>query len=170
MTGGAALTEKAITRHRAPIQLALWYLAITIGLVSAWILIAPQGFYEEFPAGPAEWVSALPPYNEHLERDFGAATLGLAALAGLAAVWMERRLVQAAGIALFAASLPHTAYHLTTTGSYSTADNILSLGALLIQMFLPLLVVYLASGARQSPAPRAHHAASTSSPINPKEV
>jgi len=38
-----------------------------------WILLAPQGFYDTFPSGPAEWVSPLPPYNEHLLRDFGAA-------------------------------------------------------------------------------------------------
>src|SRR5918995_5000400 len=99
-----------IERHRGVIRLALVYLTVAIGLVAAWILIAPKHFYDEFP-GPAAWVSALPPYNEHLERDFGAAGLGLAVLAGLAALWMERRLVQAAAVALFVAGAPHLAYH-----------------------------------------------------------
>ena len=74
-------------------------------------------------------------------------------LAGIAAAWMERRVVQAAAVALFAGTLPHTLYHFTTTESYSTADNVLSLGGLVLQTVLPLAILYLASGARQQPAP-----------------
>ena len=59
-------------RHRGWIRFGLIYLAVTIGVVAAWILIAPKGFYDTFPGGGTHWVSALPPYNEHLERDFGA--------------------------------------------------------------------------------------------------
>jgi hypothetical protein len=121
--------------------------------VAAWILIAPKGFYDNFPGGSAHWVSALPPYNEHLERDFGATGLGLAVLAGLAAFWMERRLVQVAAICLFVAGLPHLAYHLTTTGHYSTADNVGSLTGLALDALLPLVLLYLVSHGAQSPAP-----------------
>jgi hypothetical protein len=141
-----------IERHRGVIRLALVYLAVAIGLVAAWILIAPKHFYDEFP-GPASWVSALPPYNEHLIRDFGAAGLGLAVLAAIAAVWMERRVVQAAAVALFVGSLPHAIYHSTTTEAYSTADNLVSLAGLSSEVLLPLLIFYLASGERQAPAP-----------------
>src|ERR671937_2361044 len=99
---------------RAMVRIGLWYLALSSAYVAIWILVAPKGFYDSFPAGPGKWVSALPPYNEHLERDFGAAGLGLAMLAGLAAVWWrERRLVQATALAFLAASIPHLAYHLT---------------------------------------------------------
>jgi hypothetical protein len=141
-----------LERHRGLIQFALIYLAITIGVVAAWILIAPHNFYDEFPGGSAHWVSALPPYNEHLERDFGAAGLGLTVLAVLAAVWMERRLVQAAAIVLFVSSLPHAIYHATTTEHYSASDNILTLSGLVVQTLLPLAVLYLASDRAQSPA------------------
>src|SRR5690242_16481117 len=109
-----------LTRRRGLIRFALIYLVVTIGWLAVWILVAPRSFYDNFPGGSAHWVSALPPYNEHLERDFGAAALGLAVLAGLAAFWMEQRLVQAAAITLLVASLPHLVYHLTTTGHYST--------------------------------------------------
>ncbi len=143
-----------IERHRGWIRFALIYLTVTIGVVSVWILLAPKGFYNDFPGGPAHWVSALPPYNEHLERDFGAAGLGLALLAGLAAFWMERRLVQAAAICLFAAGAPHLAYHATTTGHYSTGDNAASLAALALDVLLPLAVLYLASDHAQGLAPR----------------
>jgi uncharacterized membrane protein len=141
-----------LERHRGLIQFSLIYLAITIGVVAAWILIAPHNFYDEFPGGSTHWVSALPPYNEHLERDFGADGLGLTVLAVLAAVWMERRLVQAAAIVLFVSSLPHAIYHATTTESYSTSDNVLSLGGLIVQTLLPLAVLYLASDRAQRPA------------------
>jgi hypothetical protein len=156
-----------IERHRGVIRFALIFLALAVGLVAAWILIAPKQFYDEFP-GPSHWVSALPPYNEHLIRDFGSASLGLAVLAGLAALWMERRVVQAAAIALFVGSLPHAIYHLTTTESYSTADNIFSLAGLLLEVMLPLMILYLASGARQAPVPGA--SASTATRTTPKEA
>jgi hypothetical protein len=96
---------KPIERYRRPIGFALIYLAVGVGLAAAWILIAPRNFYEEFPVA-AEWASALPPRNEHLIRDFGSASLGLAVLACLAAVWMERRLVQATAVAFFAGLAP----------------------------------------------------------------
>jgi hypothetical protein len=141
-----------LKRHRGVIRFGLIYLAIAIGLVAAWILIAPKNFYDEFP-GPSHWVSALPPYNEHLIRDYGSAGLGQAVLAGLAAVWMQRRLVQAAAIALFVGTLPHAIYHSTTTEAYSTADNLFSLGGLYLEVLLPLLILYLASGRRQEALP-----------------
>jgi hypothetical protein len=134
-----------IRRHRALVRVALIYLTVSIGAVAVWILIAPRGFYDSFPGGGSHWVSALPPYNEHLERDFGAAGLGLAVLAALAAVWMERRVVQAAAIAILVAGLPHLAYHLTTTGRYSTGDNVGSLTGLALDVLLPVALLYLVS-------------------------
>jgi hypothetical protein len=75
--------------------------------------------------------------------------------------------VQAAAVALFIGSLPHAIYHSTTTEAYSTADNLLSLAALYLQVLLPLLILYLATGRRQAPA----HAASASAPqTTPKEA
>jgi len=117
-------------------RIALGYLAVTTGYLAVWILVAPQGFYDAFPTGPAEWVSKLPPFNEHLLRDFGAAAAGLTVLAVLAAVWLERRLVQATAVAFIVYSLPHLGYHLTTVDRYSTSDNVQSL----IGLALPIAV------------------------------
>jgi hypothetical protein len=138
-----------IKQHRAPIRIALLYLTVTIGFLALWILVAPRGFYDNFPGGSVHWVSALPPYNEHLERDFGAASLGLALLTGLAAYWMDRRVIQAAALALLAAGLPHLIYHLTTTGHYSTGDNVGSLIGLALDVVLPLGLLYLVSDGAQ---------------------
>jgi len=142
-----------IERHAALIRVGLGYLALQVGLVAAMILIAPRSFYDDFPTGPSTWVSVLPPYNEHLIRDFGSAGLGLAVVAALAAIWMDRRLVQAACVALFAGSLPHAVFHATETRALDTADNLASLTLLFLQALLPLALLWLATGARQRPAP-----------------
>jgi hypothetical protein len=139
-----------LERHRGLIRLALIYLAVTIGWVAIWILAAPKGFYDTFPGGGTHWVSSLPPYNEHLERDFGAGGLGLTVLAALSAYWMEKRLVQAAAITLLAAGLPHLIYHTTTTSHYSTGDNIASLFGLALDVLVPLAILYLASDRAQA--------------------
>lgn len=139
------MTASQVERHRGWIRFGLIYLAVTIGWVAVWILVAPKGFYDNFPGGSTHWVSALPPYNEHLERDFGATSLALAVLAALAAIWMERRVIQAAAVALFVAGVPHLAYHLTTTEHYSTGDNIASLTGLALDVLLPLALLYLVS-------------------------
>lgn len=142
-----------IERHAGLIRLALGYLAFSMGVVAVSILLAPRAFYDDFP-GWTQWVSVLPPFNEHLIRDFGAAGLGLTVLAVLAAVWMDRRLVQAAAIAICLGTLPHAIYHSTTTEALSTGDNVLSVGALYLQALVPLAILYLASARQQRiPAP-----------------
>jgi hypothetical protein len=141
-----------VERHRGLIRFGLIYLTATIGWLAVWILIAPRGFYDTFPGGGVHWVSALPPYNEHLERDFGATSLALAVLAGLAALWMDRRVIQAASISLLVAGVPHLVYHLTTTGHYSTGDNVASITGLALDALLPLALLYLVSDHAQGRA------------------
>jgi hypothetical protein len=148
-----------VERHRGLIRFGLIFLTVTTGWLAVWILIAPRGFYDTFPGGGVHWVSALPPYNEHLERDFGATSLALAVLAGLAALWMDRRVIQAASISLLVAGVPHLVYHLTTTGHYSTGDNVASITGLALDALLPLALLYLVSDHAQgragvSPRPR----------------
>jgi hypothetical protein len=103
--------------------------------VGLWGEISPRGFYGNFPAPGHHWIAALGPYNEHLIRDYAAAELGFAVLLACMTIWFaERRLVLAGGLAFVAATLPHFAYHLTTTGSFKTADNIASLGSFVVEM------------------------------------
>jgi hypothetical protein len=134
-------------------RIGLGYLAVSSAYVGLWILLAPRGFYDTFPSGPAEWVSALPPFNEHLLRDFGAAATGLTVLAVLAAVWLERRLVQATAIAFLVYSLPHLGYHLTTTDRYSTADNAQSLTGLLLPVLVSLGLLWASRGGFRAAEP-----------------
>jgi hypothetical protein len=130
-------------KPRRWLRAGLLFLAATPAFVSGWILLAPRSFYDDFPGGGREWVSALPPYNEHLLRDYGAANLGFFVLLVAAAVLLERRLVQVALLAYAASAAPHLVYHLTTTESYSTSDDVLSLGSLALTVLLPLGLLLL---------------------------
>ena len=109
--------------------------------VGIWGVIAPHSFFESFPGAGHHWVSALGPYNEHLVRDYAAAELGFAALLVLAALWFQRGLVLGAGAAFLVATLPHFVYHLTTTGSFSTADDLASLGAFVVELVVVVLAM-----------------------------
>jgi len=123
-------------------------------VIAAWSLTSPHGFYRDFPGLGRHWVSALPPYNEHLLRDFGAANVTIALVLLGAALFCERRLVQVAVVAFFLGSLPHFIYHLTTTDHYSTSDNIWSLGAFVVELVIAIAVWVLTVRAPRRHEPR----------------
>jgi hypothetical protein len=126
---------------------ALTVLAISQATVGIWGLLAPHGFYTGFPGFGHHWVSPIGPYDEHLVRDYAALELGFAVLLAGAAIWFERRLVLVAGAAFLAGTLPHFAYHLTTTDHLSTADNAASLGSFAIEIALAVLAMAVAARA-----------------------
>jgi hypothetical protein len=126
---------------RAPAQFIAARVALAlVGVaqleIALWGLIAPRSFFDDFPGAGHHWVSALGPYNEHLVRDYAAAELGLAGLLFAAAVSFERRLVLAAGTVFLLATVPHFAYHLTTTEHLSTSDNLASLASFVLEIVL----------------------------------
>jgi hypothetical protein len=130
-------------QSRGLIRAGLVLLAIPSVVIAAWSLISPRGFYDNFPGAGRHWVSALPPYNEHLLRDFGSTNLTIALFLLGAALFMERRLVQVAVIAFFLGTVPHFIYHLTTTDHYSTSDNIWSLGGFIVELLIAAGVWFL---------------------------
>jgi hypothetical protein len=114
----------------------LLLLAFPSAVIAAWGLAAPRNFYDSFPGAGRHWVSALPPYNEHLLRDFSAASLAMVVFLVGAAILLERRMIQVALIAFLAYSIPHFAYHVTTADHYSTGDNLGSLGGFVVTMLI----------------------------------
>lgn len=104
--------------------------------VGVWGEVAPRSFYDTFPGFGRHWVSPIGPYDEHLVRDYASAEIGLAVLLACAAIWFTRKVVLIAGAAFLAATLPHFAYHLTTTDKLPHIDNALSLGGFVIEMAL----------------------------------
>jgi hypothetical protein len=123
-------------RSRGLIRTGLVLLALPSVVIATWALISPRGFYDDFPGAGRHWVSALPPFNEHLVRDFGAANVTFAIVLLGAALFCERRLVQVAVVAFVLGTLPHFIYHLTTTDHYSTSDNIWSLGGFVVELLI----------------------------------
>jgi hypothetical protein len=116
--------------------------------IGIWGLIAPHSLWADYPGAGHHWIAPMGPYDQHLIRDFAAAELGFAVLLVCAAIWFERRLVLAAGAAFLTATIPHFAYHLTTTSMLSSTDNVISLGGFALEM----IVVVAAMGvAAQSP-------------------
>jgi hypothetical protein len=113
-------------------------LALPSAVIAVWGLISPRGFYGSFPGAGRHWVSALPPYNEHLLRDFAAASLAIVVFLVGAAIVLERRAIQVALIAFLAYTIPHLGYHLTTTDHYSTSDNLGSLGGFIVTLVIAL--------------------------------
>jgi len=133
------------SRRSVAARIGLILVAAGNAELGIWGVVAPHSFYRSYPGFGHHWVSALGVYNEHLVRDFAAASLGLSVMLAAAAIWFERRIVLIAGTAFLAATLPHFAYHVTTTESFSTADNTASLGAFVLEMVVVALAMLTAA-------------------------
>lgn len=125
-------------------------LAVGQGVAAVWALASPRSFYDDFPGGGRQWVSALPPYNEHLTIDYASGAIALTLLAVLAAVILERRVVQVAAATWVVFALPHFVYHLTTLEVYSTTDAVGNAVTLGLAVVIPLAILV---GLRAAPAP-----------------
>src|SRR3972149_11848600 len=122
-------------------------LALAAANVGVWALAAPRSFYDDFPGGGRSWVSALPPYNEHLVRDVGGLNLALALLLVWAAVALERRLVQVALAAALVYAVPHFIFHVSNLDNLSTGDQVGQTVSLTLAVLLPLALLPLAARA-----------------------
>jgi hypothetical protein len=118
--------------------------------------LAPSSFYSGFPGGRG-WVQLLPPYNEHLIRDVGGLSLGLAVLTGAAALTLQRRLVIVTALAILVWSTPHLIFHLGHLEGLSTSDKVGQMVVLVLGVAAPLALLGLAMaagrGARSTPSP-----------------
>lgn len=136
---------------------------LALGGVQAYLglyaLLAPLGFYENFPFGRG-WVALLPAYSEHLVRDVGGLFLLSAGVLIAAGVLLGRQLVAVALATFLLYSMPHTIYHYLNFGPFATADvvaNVIGLGA---QVLVPIALLALlwrspVDAPEAAPAPRA---------------
>ena len=135
--------------HRTGLRAGLAILTATALSVGLWALFLPRSFYDDFPASARGWVSALPPYNEHLLRDVGALNLALGVLLALGAISLERRVVQASLVAWLVYAVPHFVYHVTEIGALPFFDDAANIGGLGLVVVLPLvLLFFLPRGAK----------------------
>ena len=144
----SAIAARPVAALRMPARVGLALVAAAQAEVGIWGLVAPHSFFTDFPGAGRHWVSALGPYDEHLLRDYAAAELGFALLLAAAAIRPVRNVVLAAGAAFLAATLPHLAYHLTSTDRLATADDIASIGGFALE--LALVAAAMAAAVRAS--------------------
>ena len=119
-----------------PYRYGLLAVAIAQLGVTLQALLAPRSFYEDFPFGRG-WVSSEPPYNEHLIYDYGALTLGALLALVIAAVWLDRRVVQVAIVSWLVGATIHFTYHAINAGQLGTGDEIANLVGLFVYIALP---------------------------------
>ena len=129
--------------NRRFLRPGLILLTVFAVIVGAWALFSPRSFYDDFPGGDRAWVSALPPYNEHLVRDVGALNLAVGLMVGGAAYYMERRLTMVALLAYLVYSVPHFFFHMFHLDELSDSDKILQTASLAFTVVLPVYLLAL---------------------------
>lgn len=121
----------------------LVFLAVSQGAAGVTQLLLPRGFYDNLP-----WVARLPPYNEHLMRDLGAATLAYTLILAVAAVSMERLLVRTALAANLVFTVPHFVFHAFHLEPLPTADAIAQTVVLAVGVVVPGGLLFMSSKGR----------------------
>jgi hypothetical protein len=107
-------------------------------VLGLWTAFLPRSFYEDVPT-----VDLTPPFSEHLMRDFGGATLGLAIALTAAAVWPERRLVVVALLAYLAFAVPHLMFHVGHLHGATALESTVLTALLVGSVVLPLALLVL---------------------------
>ena len=118
---------------RTALRAGLTVLASVELVLGGWTLLFPASFYAGVPT-----VDLTPPFSEHLFRDFGGATLGLALVLGAAAVWLEKRLVTIALLAYLAFSAPHLLFHLGHLSGANATEALVLVASLVASVVLPV--------------------------------
>ena len=113
-------------------------LAVALAQLGATLqaLFMPRSFYDDFPLGRG-WVQEYPSYNDHLITDYGAYTLGALVALALAAIWLDRRVVQLAITGWLVGSTVHFISHVATADRLQTGDAIANLGILFLFIARP---------------------------------
>jgi hypothetical protein len=113
-------------------------LVVAFGQLGATVqaLVSPRSFYEDFPFGRG-WVQAYPSYNDHLIYDYGAYTLGAVVALVIAAIWLDRRVVQVVTVSWLVSATIHFVNHVLTVDRYGTGDAIANLAGLFLFVAVP---------------------------------
>jgi hypothetical protein len=127
------------------LRAGLWFLTfveLAVGLVAT---LAPRAFYDYVP-----WVDLMPPYSEHLMRDYGAMNLSLALVFVVAVTTMDRRVARVALGAYLLFAVPHLVFHVTHLENFTTAAAVGQTTTLAIAV-LPAALLILTRRRNNSP-------------------
>jgi len=134
-------------RGRGLLFAGLVLLLIQQLVVGLWALLAPVAFFADVPT-----VAVMAPYNEHLVRDFGAATLATVPLLVAATVRRGALLSSLALVSVLVFAVPHAVFHAVVAPTSSSTDGgpLVALG-FAASVLLPgaLLVVPLREAVRR---------------------
>lgn len=126
------------------VRIGLVALGLPNALAGLWAVLAPKGWYDNFPGWDPRLVAAEPPFNAHLATDAGAGLLASGVVL-LVATWLaDRRSVQLALVAFLAFAVPHTGYHaLNPAPGLTSAEDARNVATL---VFTVLVVIALLFG------------------------
>jgi hypothetical protein len=127
-------------------------LALMEGIVGIWATFAPLSFFEDGPVPGTGWVALLPPYNEHLVRDYGSMTLGMTCVLVVTAVKLTPLLVRTSMAALLLFAVPHTVFHIFHLENFSPSAAIAQTTTLLVTLVVPVALIVMAGSLKRAPA------------------
>ena len=114
-------------------------LAVPQLATGAWVVLAPQSWFDDFPGfGPA-LVGAEPPFNRHLATDAGSAFLATGVALAIAVIWLRRQLVMLVLATYLASAIPHTLYHVAHEAPGLSSGEHVTNAALLVVAGVVLL-------------------------------
>lgn len=116
---------------------------LVVGLTAT---LAPRTFYDHFPF-LAEWVSLLPPYNQHLVTDVGGLQLAFGLLFAYAAARPHPALIRPVALAWAVSQVLHVAFHVTHLDGFGAADAIAQTASLMALVGLAVAAYLLAARA-----------------------
>ncbi len=126
-------------------------LAVNQGVPGLWAALAPRSFYDDFPIPSHPWVSAFPPFNNHLTRDLGTLSVCTAVVLAGAAMFLERRLVTIALLSALTFMVPHTIWHIGHLAPFGPGDAVVQI----VVNLLPVCVGFACLRWSWTRAPRA---------------
>ena len=132
-----------IERYGGVLRLGMVLLIVPQTIAGFWAFIAPRSFYDTFPGFGRVWVAPIGDYNEHFIADTGNLLLVMCLLMGLAALYLERRLVRIALVCWLVFSVPHLISHIRLSSLFDAADNAGNIGSLGMGVLLPILLLLL---------------------------
>jgi hypothetical protein len=115
-------------------------------VLGTWTAFSPRSFYDTVPT-----VNLTPPYSEHLMRDFGLATLGIAVVLVAATIWPTTKLAIVALVAYLVFALPHLIFHTQHVGHAAAGEGVGLLIVLGASVVGPIALIGVAFGRARTP-------------------
>lgn len=141
--GQAQLNGAAGMGRRGWLRAGLVVFALAQATLGCWALGWPRSFYADMPLAGHGWVALLPPYNEHLLRDYGGLSLALAVVLAGAAIVLEQRLVRVALSGYLTATVAHLVFHAVHLEHFDALDAAAQTAALAVFVVGPLALLAL---------------------------